>query len=192
MTTSKDTTKSEKIVQRFRQQTFKSKRKRVEFSGTWNTTVNEVFPLLCPVREADWIVGWDCDLIYTESGYAEKDCIFKTNKSNPSGDGIWIMAGYETNHYIELVQVQTDVILHARVSLKDNRDGTVTGTWSVLYTGLTPEGNQQIDKLGETHVQGGTLIKMIEHYLDRGKTINPLSLATGTVAGHITGHMMGH
>lgn len=191
MTTKKDTIKSEQIVQKFHQQAFKAKRKRVEFSGTWNTTVEDVFPLLCPAREADWIIGWDCDLIYTESGYAEKDCIFKTGKSNPAGGGLWIMTGYEANHYIEFVQVQTDIILHARVSLKDNRDGTVTGTWNVLHTALTPEGNQQIDKLGENHVQGGPLIKMMEHYLDKGKTLNPISLAMGTVTQHITKHVHG-
>ena len=25
----------------------------------------EVFPLLCPVRERDWLHGWDCDMVYS-------------------------------------------------------------------------------------------------------------------------------
>jgi len=37
-----------------------------------------VFPLLCPVREADWIDGWDPISVFTNSGAAEPDCIFVT------------------------------------------------------------------------------------------------------------------
>src|SRR6185312_15911284 len=37
-----------------------------------------VFPLLCPVREADWIQGWDPLLVVSESGVAEPDCAFVT------------------------------------------------------------------------------------------------------------------
>jgi hypothetical protein len=28
---------------------------------------NAVFPLLCPVREYEWIESWKCDLIYSDS-----------------------------------------------------------------------------------------------------------------------------
>ena len=37
-----------------------------------------VFPLLCPVREADWIEGWDPISVWSESGVAEPDCVFTT------------------------------------------------------------------------------------------------------------------
>lgn len=30
-----------------------------------------VFPLLCPVREYDWIEPWRCRMIYSQSGFAE-------------------------------------------------------------------------------------------------------------------------
>jgi len=39
---------------------------------------SRVFPLLCPVREADWLEGWDPLLIVSESGIAEPDCVFVT------------------------------------------------------------------------------------------------------------------
>ncbi|HET7731794.1 MAG TPA: hypothetical protein VFK48_17360, partial [Usitatibacter sp.] len=38
----------------------------------------QVFPLLCPVREADWIEGWDPGIVITASGVAERDCVFTT------------------------------------------------------------------------------------------------------------------
>ncbi len=41
-----------------------------------------VFPLLCPVREYDWIESWHCRMVYSKSGFAEQDCIFQTNSAN--------------------------------------------------------------------------------------------------------------
>ena len=46
-----------------------------------------VFPLLCPVREADWIAGWDPLLVVSGSGVAERDCVFTTAAS--PADAIW-------------------------------------------------------------------------------------------------------
>ena len=51
-----------------------------------------VFPLLCPVREAEWIVGWDPRLVVTASGVAERDCVFVTEAS--PHEAVW----YVTRH----------------------------------------------------------------------------------------------
>lgn len=188
--TGRDRSKSDQIVQRFRQSTFKSKRKRVVFSGTWETTVEEFFPLLCPAREADWIPGWDCDLVYTESGYAEENCVFRTTESNSVGDGLWIFTGFQVNRYVDFVRMQDDLITRARITVDDNGDGTVTGTWNVLYTGLTERGNAEIAQMPqENPPQAAALSKMINHYLKKGKTIKRAQLAMGMVAGHVKGHL---
>ena len=189
-TIKKDTSKSDQIVQRFRQSTFKSKRKLVVFSGTWETTVGELFPLFCPAREADWIPGWDCDLVYTDSGYAEENCIFKTDKSNHAGEALWMFTGYKVNHDVDFVRVEEDMIVRARITVTDNNDGTATATWNALHTGLTEKGNEEIDKLPEENPpQASALVKMIDHYLKKGKTIKRSSLAIGMVANHVKGHL---
>ena len=48
-----------------------------------------VFPLLCPVREADWLDGWDPLAVYTDSGIAEPGCVFitKAGQRLPIQDG---------------------------------------------------------------------------------------------------------
>lgn len=187
---SRDTSKSDRILQRFQQSTFKSKRKQQEFSGTWETTVEELFPLFCPVREADWIPGWDSELIYTDSGLAEDNCIFKTDRSSDVGYGLWMFIGYEVNRYLEFVRIQEDIISRACITVNDNNDGTVSATWKILYTGLTEKGNKEIDKLPEKNPpQAGAHEKMIDHYLKKGKTINRTSLIAGMVAGHAKGHI---
>ena len=40
---------------------------------------DRVFPLLCPVREAEWIDGWQPVLVLTLGGFAEADCVFTTD-----------------------------------------------------------------------------------------------------------------
>lgn len=186
--TSRDTSKSDRILQRFQQRSFKAKRKRSVFSVTWETTVEELSPLFCPAREADWIPGWDCDLIYTDSGLVEDNCIFKTDKS--SAGNIWMFIGYEVNQYVEFVRIEEDCITRARITIKDNNDGTVSATWDALQTGLTEKGNKVIDKLPEKDPpHAAPLGKMIDHYLKKGKTINKASLAIGTLASHARGHI---
>jgi hypothetical protein len=38
------------------------------------------FPLLCPVREGDWASGLAYRLIHSDSGIAQKGCVFATPK----------------------------------------------------------------------------------------------------------------
>ncbi len=69
-------------------------------------TPTETFPLLCPVREADWIDGWaeHCTLVRTASGIAERGCVFLTsNRGRP--DVTWVCTRYEPDRLVEYVQV---------------------------------------------------------------------------------------
>jgi hypothetical protein len=63
------------------------------YTQSLRAPADAVFPLLCPVREAEWIEGWDPDLVVTGSGAAELDCVFTT------GDGadaaVWVVTRYD-------------------------------------------------------------------------------------------------
>ena len=187
----RNTTKSDRIVQRFQQRTFKARRKRQRFSGTWETTVEELFPLFCPAREADWIPGWDCELIYTDSGYVEEDCIFRTDEANPVGEGLWMFTRFETNRYVDFVRIRDDIVTHARITVTDNHDGTVTAAWDMVSTGLTAKGNREVDEMAEQDAHFSAFIKMIGYYLKEGKTIQRSSLAIGMAAKRLGGHFAG-
>ena len=63
---------------------FDAKRVSHEYTQTNDAPPEKVFPLLCPVREADWVPGWQYRLIYSESGVAEDGCVFSTpNDAGP-------------------------------------------------------------------------------------------------------------
>ncbi len=50
----------------------------------------EVFPLLCPVREYEWIPGWQCTMVHSVSGVAEHGCVFTRGEGET-----WITTRYE-------------------------------------------------------------------------------------------------
>ncbi|NVM34220.1 MAG: hypothetical protein HWN81_01410 [Candidatus Lokiarchaeota archaeon] len=170
-----DTSKSERLVQNFLQNEPKYKRKIQEFSGTFETTPENIFPLLCPTREADWIPGWDSELIYTKSGYAEDKCVFRTNKSNSAGEGLWTFTGFKLNEYIEFVRFQQDMLLHCKISLAQNEDGTTTATWKTITTALSEKGNKEIEKISDDK-QHTPIIHVMDYYLKNGKMISKHSL----------------
>ena len=63
-----------------------------------------VFPLLCPVREADWIQGWDPLQVVSASGVAERDCVFVTG-AGPE-DAIWYITRHEAaTGFVEMLKI---------------------------------------------------------------------------------------
>ena len=69
---------------------------------------DRVFPLLCPVREADWIVGWDPLLVVSDSGVAERDCVFVT-AAQPA-DAVWYITRHEAEAgFVEMIKITPQV-----------------------------------------------------------------------------------
>ena len=58
---------------------FKAVRLEKDFKMLVPDEQDRVFPLLCPVRENEWLPYWSCEIIHSDSGKAEKDCVFITN-----------------------------------------------------------------------------------------------------------------
>jgi len=107
-----------------------------------------VFPLLCPVREADWIEGWDPPLVITSSGLAEADCVFTTS-AQPT-DAIW----YITRHdllagFVEMLKITPQVTAcRLTIQLRGVADGCEADiTYS--HTSLGPQGDEFIASFTE-------------------------------------------
>ena len=65
---------------------------------------SKVFPLLCPVREADWLDGWEPLVVFSESGIAEPDSVFLTEAS--PGNAIWYITKHEPNNgLVEMIKI---------------------------------------------------------------------------------------
>jgi hypothetical protein len=58
---------------------------------------DEVFPLLCPVLEAEWVPGWTAPLVLSDSGVAELDCVFTTPDpaASPEVEAVWTVLQHD-------------------------------------------------------------------------------------------------
>jgi len=164
-----NTERSDALVERFRQQPFKAVRKVIEMRRTFPASAEQVFLLLCPTREADWIPGWDCELVFTEAGYAEEHCVFRTDETSVSGPGVWVMSHHEPPCRLEIVRFLPAMVVNLKVVLSQNPDGTTDGDWTIVLTGLNEEGNSLIEQIPENAYEG--LLQTLAHYLETGEMI---------------------
>ncbi len=167
----KDSSKSQQLLQRFRDRELKYKRRFLEYGGTFETTMDQLFPLFCPTREADWIPGWDAELLYTESGYAEEKAIFRTPAGSFTGEGLWTITDLRPNQLLEFLFYQKDMLTFVRLTAAGNGDGTITATWNSTFTALSEKGNELIDTMPGAEPRSAALSHMINHYLKTGETL---------------------
>lgn len=136
----------------------------------------QVFPLLCPVREYEWIEPWRCRMIYSHSGVAENNCIFQTEFPHTGGRETWIVSHYERDRGIEFVRFTPDEkIIKLDIRLRGTRTGGTHLLWRKIYTGLSPEGNQVVTAMSDDfEPEAERIERMLNHYLKTG-TMLPLA-----------------
>lgn len=99
----------------------------------------EIFHLLCPVREKEWLQGWDYDMIYSSSGMAEKGCVFQTN--NEFGSYQWIITKHDTQRFeIQFVKfIEDKMVVLLDISLEDGETDSVYCYIRYTFTALKDE-----------------------------------------------------
>lgn len=130
----------------------------------------DVFPLLCPVREYEWIEPWSCDMVFSASGVAENNAIFMTDFPAQGGRETWIVCRYEQDRAIEFIRVVPEhKVNRLDVALTAVQDSSMV-TWTQTYTGLSEAGNQWIRCLTDDayRTEKATLEKLLNHYLKTG------------------------
>ncbi len=103
-----------------------------------------VFPLLCPVREYEWIDDWQCEMIHFASGVAEAGAVFRTAFPQDGPPDVWVISRYEPPRVIEFVRVNAWRTIHYAIHLESQADGQSRWRWTQTLTGLNAEGDAQI------------------------------------------------
>ena len=134
-----------------------------------------VFPLLCPVREADWVPGWQYRLIYSQSGVAEAGCVFIT----PNEDGsetTWLVTQYDPGAFkIAFAWVNPGLVAaQIMIRLEAKRTRETTAHIRYAYTGLSVQGNMEVERFGVAWFQHKmqSWEAAINHYLRTGRKID--------------------
>jgi hypothetical protein len=132
---------------------FKSHRVTHEYIQTNPAAPAKVFPLLCPVREADWVPGWHYRLVYSDSGVAELGCIFTTpdppSANSPASlETTWIVTEYDPPTFrIAFVWIAPGrVITQIQIQVASGGDACSRTNIRYCYTGLSEEGNRELEQ----------------------------------------------
>lgn len=154
---------------------FNAMRVSHEYTQTNDAPPEKVFPLLCPVREADWVPGWEYRLIYSESGAAEDGCVFSTpNDFGP--ETIWMVTHYDPGAYtIAYAWVEPGMVAtQLRISLAPAPGGKTSARIHYFYTGLSAAGNATLERYTAEWFRKKmqSWEAAINHYLRTGKLIS--------------------
>lgn len=151
---------------------FKAKRYFLSAQQQLNSKPEKIFPLLCPTREYDWIETWKCELICSESGFAELDCIFTTHFPGDEKE-TWVVDRYEPNKLIEFIRVCQSRVIRYSIELTDNKNGTTSALWKQTITTLNEAGDSFAAGLTEIDFNRKImkLEQMLNHYLTTGEML---------------------
>ena len=149
---------------------FKATRKQLSCEHLINAKAANVFPLLCPVREFDWIEKWDCELIYSESGFAELGCIFSTFNPDDGGKDIWVISRYETDKRIQFVRVNSIRSITYDLFITEANEQTRI-LWQQQVTALNEKGNAFLETVNQVAFTNQIMMlqKLLNFYIETGK-----------------------
>jgi len=153
---------------------FTALRRIHEYTQTNDAPPDKVFPLLCPVREAEWAPGWKYRMIYSESGVAEEGSVFST-PNDPGPERVWIVTHYDPAaltiafSWVEPGMIATEI----RIALLPAPGGKTSARIRYRYTGLSPAGNAVVERYTPEWFRSEmqSWEKAINHFLRNGSLI---------------------
>lgn len=140
------------------------------YTHHYNAPPERVFPLLCPVREVDWVDGWLPEVVYTASGVAEPHCTW----TMPDG-AIWTVLEHDPQAGRVAFLKTTPGLTVARIEIQVRPDGENASTADVTYqhTALTRAGADFVETFTEDHYRGFMQgwERALNHYLETGEKL---------------------
>ncbi len=136
--------------------------------------VSDVFPLLCPVREKDWIDGWDYDMVYSKSGLAEEGCVFTTPHHGKTETTWYINKHDKLHHIVEFVRFTPgETVVKIHIQLNELPDNKTEAKIAYQYTGLNEQQNEFIENNMQDSFQQSMIYweKAINYYLRTGEKL---------------------
>jgi hypothetical protein len=135
-----------------------------------------VFPLLCPVREAEWIEGWDPKLVISASGVAEADCVFVTAAPGTEpAEAIWFVTRHEPDRFVEMLKFTPGATAcRLTIGLRSTASGCDAEV-TYRHTSLGPAGDAFVAAFTESHYLDlmHSWEARLNHYLDTGQMLRP-------------------
>lgn len=108
-----------------------------------------VFPLLCPVREAEWLEGWGdgLEIVHSDSGLAEDGCVFRKRAADRP-ETVWMITRHDpTLRVVEFFRVTTGLLAtRLRIEVEPRAEGTSAVEICYTFTPLGEAGRAYVEK----------------------------------------------
>lgn len=129
---------------------FEARQVTQQYRQTIDASPEKVFPLLCPVREAEWLDGWRCTMLHSQSGLVEAGAVFSTPREGEP-DTVWVVTKYDPSKFrIEFTRfTHRSRICVLKIGVRPRDQSSSYVDIAYTYTGISPAGNQFIDALTE-------------------------------------------
>ncbi|HEY5955964.1 MAG TPA: hypothetical protein VIV60_05400 [Polyangiaceae bacterium] len=145
---------------------------RLTFNDTFalDAAPADVFPLLCPLREHEWIPTWKAEILYSLSGHAELDCTFTTD-SPAEGKRTWICTRYEPDSATSYRSYSdAGYIMCLDITLRPVDKAHTEVTWLRRFVATTTSGQDWMNSLDPAAAAKATqkLASLLDHFLSTG------------------------
>lgn len=152
---------------------FEAKRVTRSYVQTIYAEPSVVHSLICPVREAEWLAGWDHQLIFSNSGFAEHGCVFTTRSA--AEETIWLITRRDDARCETEFARITPGSRAAHVTVRIADGGSRTSRVDICYTitALTEAGNRFIENFSEENFAKDMQFweAAMNHYLKTGERL---------------------
>lgn len=134
-----------------------------------------VFPLLCPVRESEWLDGWEAEVLRSSSGLAEEGCVFRTTAPGEP-ETVWIVTRHEPSEgRVEFARV-TPGLVATRLSVQVQPEAESRSRVDVVYelTPTSPEGAAHVARNHSEEAFRASLAwweRSMNHFLATGRVL---------------------
>ncbi len=139
-------------------------------------TPEVIFPLYCPVKEAEWCEGWDPVAVYTTSGVVEPECVFTTEDNGI--ESAWFVTVYDNKQgLVEMIKHTPGVtISKLTISIEPICQQTTRAIISYGFTSLSKAGDEVLKEFTKENYNTSMAAweKAMNHYLKTGEILTGL------------------
>ena len=130
-----------------------------------------VFPLLCPVREAEWLPGWHAEVLHSASGVAELGCVFRT-RDEGGRERVWSITRHDpAAGIVQFAQFLAGLcVIRLDIVLAAEGQGT-RAEWTYTVAALEPGHEDFFQDYAEAPFQArmARLAGLLEAFLAAGR-----------------------
>ena len=141
------------------------------YCQTIDASPEVVFPLLCPVREAEWLDGWQYTMLFSQSGLVEEGAVFST-PGDGEEDTVWIVTRHDAvRRAVEFTRFTPGSrVCVLRIGVGPQDAGRSLVDIAYTYTAITPAGNAFIDRFTRESFLGAVTFweASMNHWLKTG------------------------